>query len=463
MNYDLIVIGGGPGGYVSAIRASQLGMKTALIEKGELGGTCLNRGCVPTKALMHSSEMYRQALGFSSAGIRVDGLSFDFSGMHRHKNDIVLKLRLGVAQLLKANNVDVIAGTGVVEDTGRVRANGETLLCEKILIAAGSAPSLPPIEGAKLAGVVTSDELLLDEGVFYDKLLIIGGGVIGVEMASIYSALGCKVTIIEALDRILPMMDREISQNLSMILKKRGVEIFTSARVNAIARQDDSLLCRFTAKSSDKEAEAGGVLICAGRRPYTAGLFAPGAEPKMERGFIVVDDKYRTSIRNVYAVGDVIGGFQLAHAAQAQGSAAVEFMAGKDKPSTDPALVPACVYTSPEIACVGVTADEAKAGGKNVYVGKYVMNSNAKSMIEEQERSFIKLVFDADSDALLGAQLMCARATDMIAELTTAISAGLTREALVRAMRPHPTFSEGVTEALEAACGHSIHTMPPRR
>lgn len=464
MQYDLVVIGGGPGGYVAAIRASQLGMKTALVEKRELGGTCLNRGCIPTKTLMHAANQYRESADWTDLGLQLEGRRYDFAGLHQRKNAVIGQLRDGIAQLLKANKVDVYQAAGQIVDGNTVKAGEETLTAGHILIAAGSVPAVPPISGADLPGVVTSDGLLEQQGIDCQRLLIIGGGVIGVEMASIYNALGKQVTIVEAAERILPPMDREISQNLSMILKKRGVEIYTGAMVSAIQKTDNGLQCGFTYKKEEKTAEADVVLISVGRRPCTAGLFAEGfAVAQTERGFVEVDGQFRTSVPTISAIGDVIGRIQLAHAAEAQGIAAVEYMQGLEQASVNYELVPSCVYTTPEIASVGMTADEAKKAGRDVVTGKYIMNGNAKTIIEQQERGFIKVVFDKETDVLLGAQLMCARATDFISELVTAVSLGLTREQLARTMRPHPTFCEGITEAVEGAGGHSIHTMPSRR
>ena len=464
MQYDLIVIGGGPGGYVAAIRASQLGMKTALVEKRDLGGTCLNRGCVPTKTLMHTANLYKEAGESENLGIYFGQRSYDFAQIHERKNTVTAQLRDGIAQLLKANKVDVYQALGQIVDTHTVQAGEDTLTAQYILIAAGSVPAVPPISGADLPGVVTSDAMLEAQGVDCDKLLIIGGGVIGVEMASIYASLGKQVTIVEAAERILPPLDREISQNLSMILKKRGIEIYTSAFVSAISQSENGLTCHFADKKGEQTKDADVVLISVGRRPCTEGLFAGDFAVELtDRGFIAVDDKFATSVPNIYAVGDVIGRIQLAHAAEAQGIAAVEYMNGMNEATVNFNLVPSCVYTTPEIASVGITADEAKKAGIEVVTGKYVMNGNAKTVIEQQDRGFIKVVFDKETERLIGAQLMCARATDLISEFVTAASLGLTREQLARTMRPHPTFCEGITEAVEAAAGQSIHTAPSRK
>jgi dihydrolipoamide dehydrogenase len=310
--------------------------------------------------------------------------------------------------------------------------------------------------------VFTSDGVL-EERRFYKRLIIIGGGVIGVELGSVYNSLGCEVTIIEAMDRLLPMMDKEISQNLTMIFKKRGVTVHTGASVTGITREGDGLKCAFSTKKGDDAVVGDGVLISVGRRPNTASVFAEGCAPEMVRGFIQVNDRYESSIPGIYAIGDCNGKLQLAHAAEAQAMACVEYIAGKDHPTVNPNVVPSGVYTDPEIACVGITADDAKAKGIPVITGKYVMSGNAKTLMERTERSFIKVVFHAETDVLLGAQMMCPRATDMLSELSDAVVNGLTSSQLLAALRPHPTFVESVTEAIEAAHGSAIHVMPSKR
>lgn len=462
MQYDLIVIGGGPGGYVAAIRASQLGMKTALIEKNQLGGTCLNRGCIPTKTLMHTANLYRELQESSLLGL-TGTVHCDFSAMQQRKNEVTAQLRGGIEQLLQANQVTVYQEKATILDGHTVQADEQTLTGRYLLIASGSVPAMPPIPGADLPGVVTSDALLEQDGIDCQRLLIVGGGVIGVEMASIYAALGKEVTIVEAAEKLLPPMDREISQNLAMILKKRGITIYTNALVSEIQQAEGGLICHFTTKKEDKQVEADCILLSVGRRPCTNLLFSEEfSVAQTEKGFVAVDEQFRTSEPSVYAIGDVIGRIQLAHAAEAQGIAAVEFM-NNVPVSVRHDLVPSCVYTTPEIASVGITADEAKKEGRAVITGKYVMSGNAKTIIEQQDRGFVKLVFDEKTEVLLGAQLMCARATDLISELTTAIATGLTRAQLAHTLRPHPTFCEGITEAAEGAIGQSIHTMPPKK
>ncbi|MFP3153169.1 dihydrolipoyl dehydrogenase [Lachnospiraceae bacterium ZAX-1] len=460
--YDLIVIGGGPGGYVAAIRAAQFGMKTMIVERDKLGGTCLNRGCIPTKALLHAAEAYSGYAHFETLGLSASNVSYDIFKVHARKAEVSKTLRNGVADLVKANGIELLLGTAVLTAENIVSVNDTKYTAKHILIATGSVPVRPPIPGLDLPGVVTSDDILEGPALDYKSLVIIGGGVIGVEMASVYAGFGCKVTIIEALDRLLPTMDKEFGQSIQMLLKKRGVDIFCSARVGKIEQTQDGLCCYFTHKDTQKTAEAFGVLVAIGRRPATEGLFSQVATPDMERGFIKVNERYESSILGLYAVGDVIGGVQLAHKAEAEGAAAVAYMCDKE-PETDPRLVPSCIYTSPEISSVGMTADEAKKDGRQFKTAKYLMSGNGKSIIELQERGFVKVVVDAKTDQLLGIQMMCGRATDMIGEFTSAILNGITHRQFLLGMRPHPSFCEGVTEAFEAVNGMSIHSAPVNR
>ena len=320
-------------------------------------------------------------------------------------------------------------------------------------VDAGHA-SRPFIEGLVLGMIVK--EMNFDA-------VIIGGGVIGVEFATVYGALGCEVTIVEAMDRILPTMDKEISQNLSMILKRRGVKIFTGARVERIEQAEGGLACTFSAKGKEQAAQAEGVLVSIGRRANTEGLFAQGLDLHLERGAIPVDERFESCVKGIYAIGDVVkGNIQLAHVASAQGLHVAAVIAG-EQPSTDLSLVPSCIYTNPEIASVGMTEADAKAAGIPVRTGKFIMSANGKTVIEMADRGFIKVVFDSQTNRLLGAQMMCCRATDMIGELCTAIRGGMTLEQLASVIRPHPTFNEAVTEAVEDVLGHAVHAAPKRR
>ena len=452
--YDLIVIGSGSGGYIAAIEAAKLQKNTAVIENRQLGGTCLNRGCIPTKTLMHTAGLMQEIRVARQTGLQSDGVTLDFDALSQRKEDVVSQLRDGIAFLFKKHKIDFVNGNAMIQAPGEVRVTtqkGETTLFTKhILIATGAEPVVPPIPGIAQEGVITSDELLAQTNKRFDRLVIIGGGVIGMEFASIYSAFGSRVTVIEAQERILATLDKEIAQNLKMILKKRGVDILTDARVLRFESSPAGKpLCVFMTGGEEKTLEADGVLVAVGRKAQTKGLFAGALDLAFAgNGCIAVDENMQTALPGIWAIGDVTGGVQLAHAAAAQGRRAVAAMFG-EKCTLRTDLIPVCVYTDPEIACVGMDADEAKSAGLQVKTRKITMNSNGKSLLSLQERGFIKTVEDAQTGILLGAQMMCARATDMISEFSLAIANNMTSEQLGQIIRPHPTFNEAVGELFE--------------
>lgn len=463
--FDVIVVGAGPGGYVAAIKAAKAGFNTAIVENRRVGGTCLNRGCIPAKAMVHASSLYREMQEGERFGVTASEVSYDYGKIVSYKEETTEKLCQGIEQLLKGNKVTILSGKGTLEKNKVVRVKGEEseecYEAEHVILAAGSKPLILPIPGLDLPGVLTSDELFkLKEKP--ESLVIIGGGVISVEFASVYANLGCKVTIVEAMPRLIPNMDKEISQNLKMILKKRGIDIHTSASVQRVEQEGDQYTCVFLEKEKEVRASAQYVLCAIGRCPNTNGLFGEGVEPEMERGRVVVDKDFKTSIEGVYAIGDLVKGMQLAHLASAQGICVAEKIAGEE-PSVDLSTVPGCVYTDPEIASVGVTEDEAKEKGMEVNVGKFIMSANGKSLITKEERGFIKIIAEKDSDVIVGAQLMCARATDMIGELVTAVVNRMTVQQLLKGMRAHPTYNEGVAEALEEILGGAVHVMPKKK
>jgi len=473
-DFDLIVIGAGPGGYVAAIKAAKLGLKTAIVENIRVGGTCLNRGCIPAKAMIHAAGLYKEiSCEGELIGVYADNVRFDYGKIVEYKQDTSDELVKGVEALLEGNGVTRIDGTGKLLPDKNVSvkdSEGETIYsAENVLLATGSVPSTIPVPGIDLPGVLTSD------GVFQltempESLVIIGGGVIGVEFATVFADLGAKVTIVEALPRILQNMDKEISQNLKMILKKSEVDIHTGALVNRIEETPDGLTVFYEEKEKEMSATGQYVICAAGRKPYTEGLFGEGVEIAMEKGHIDTDasKSFETNVKGVYAIGDIVPGIKLAHMASAQGIYCVEKIAarmnGEDcEPDINLKAIPACVYTNPEIAQVGMTEADAKEQGIDVKVGKFIMSANGKSLITHEERGFIKVVANADTDEILGAQMMCARATDMISEFVTAIANEKTVQQLLKAVRPHPTYNEGITEALEDTIGESLHTIPRRR
>ena len=475
-DFDLIVIGAGPGGYVAAIKAAKLGINTAVVENIRVGGTCLNRGCIPAKAMIHAAGLYKEILHEGETiGIYADNVRFDYGKIVEYKRDTSDELVKGVEALLEGNGVTRIDGTGRLNADKSVSvtdAEGrETVYtAENVLLATGSVPSLIPVPGIDLPGVLTSD------GVFQltempESLVIIGGGVIGVEFATVFADLGAKVTIVEALPRILQNMDKEISQNLKMILKKSDVDIHTGAMVKRIEEAPEGYAVYYEEKGKELCASGQYVICAAGRKPYTEGLFGDGVDIAMEGPHIDTDEAkaFETSLKGVYAIGDIVPGIKLAHMASAQGIYCVEKMAalrdgnGDHVPVINLKAIPACVYTDPEIAQVGMTEADAKEQEIPVKVGKFIMSANGKSLITHEERGFIKVVVNEDTDEILGAQMMCARATDMISEFVTAIAGRMTVQQMLKAVRPHPTYNEGITEALEDAIGESLHTVPRRR
>ncbi|KAF5077717.1 Dihydrolipoyl dehydrogenase [anaerobic digester metagenome] len=463
--YDLIVLGAGPGGYVAAIRAAQFGMRVAIVESRQVGGTCLNRGCIPTKSLMHVSGTYEKLASCEMLGISVKEYTYDIEKMYKHKDAVVEQLRMGIEFLLKSNQVDVFTGKGIIIASDQVEVTGKdgsyTLTGSRILIATGSVPAYPPINGVNLPGVLTSDDLL-ENAKKYKSMTIIGGGVIGVEFATVFQALGCKVTVVEFMDKLLPTLDVEFGRCLQKTFKKRGIELFLSAQVESIKKSENGLSCLVLQKDRIHTIESEAVLVAVGRRPNIQEIFGEGVEVECDRG-IVVDQHFRTSIPSIFAIGDVIhGGIQLAHVASAQGCAAIAYMSGREN-EVDLRTIPSCVYTDPEIASVGMTVEQAQSENIEVKVGRFQMNGNGKSIIEGQTVGFIKLVFEAKSEVIIGAQIMCARATDMIGELATAVVNKLTAKELVSVVRPHPTFNETVSEAVEDIFGLAINNVPAKK
>ncbi len=454
MDYQLIVIGAGPGGYTAALRAAALGLHTAVVECREVGGTCLNRGCIPTKTLLHASQVYRDAVDGAAMGVHAANGTFDMGEIFAYKRGVSEKLRGGIHGLLKSAKVDLIEGVGRIAAPGQVdvtAADGTVNrhTTERILIATGSVNVRPPIPGLALPGVMTSDELLEGCDRLYDSLVIIGGGVIGVEFATFYRNLGCAVTLVEGMDRLLPNMDRELGQNLQQIMKKQGVEVLTNAMVQSLEETENGLAVHVVQKGTEKTVTGEKVLCAIGRRAYWDGVFADGLTPEVRGKSLQVDENFQTSIPGVYAIGDASSVVQLAHVAAAQGTACVERMCGVQD-HVDLNVIPSCIYSAPEIAVVGITEAEAKEQGIPAVVGKCAMFGNARTVIEDPGRCFMKIVAHAETHEILGASLMCQHASDMISQISAAMVNRQTAEDLRRVMRPHPSFEEAMTEALDA-------------
>ena len=450
--YDLLIIGAGPGGYEAAFYAQELGMKVAIVEKDSVGGTCLNRGCIPTKALMHSSDVYRDAKNGAAVGVEVEGLKANRKRIGERKDEVLDTLRNGITGLLIKKKIDIVRGQAMIIGEHTVMVDGMEITAEKILVATGSKPFMPPIPGHDLPGVIDSTELIEMGGEEIPEFVIIGGGVIGIEFATIYADLGDHVTVIEGLDRLLPVIDKEIGRSIKMTLEKKGVDVHVASPVQKIEKDGDKLVVTLKNKKGEElSVKADKVLMCVGRRPNTAGVFSDDLlreHPELtdEKGFIRVDDKYETPVKGVYAIGDCNGGIQLAHVASAEGRNAVAMMNGC-KATINMGTVPSCIYTDPEIAVVGMTAEEAKEAGIEVVTKKYPMSANGKTVIAGLDRGFVKLVARADDHVLIGAHLLCGRASDLIGELSVAIGRGMMLEEVANIIHPHPSFAEAIMEA----------------
>ena len=462
--YDLIIIGAGPGGYTAAFKAAALGLKTAIIEKDKVGGVCLNRGCIPTKALLHASSLFSSLQHCDEFGVSTDFISFDFGKMQDYKNRSVRTYRDRVLELLESSGVDLIRGTATIRRDKTVEVNSpegkEYYQGSHIIIAAGAKPIMPRIPGIELPGVWNSDRLLAAKTWNFDRLTIVGGGVIGVEFATIFNGLCSNVTIIEKSGHLLGPMDEEISKELEKVLVSKGITVYCNAELQKL-EDEGGLMAYVSHEGETLRLKAGQVLMSIGRVPCLDGLFGEDVEFQTKDGRLVVDKNFMTSVPDIYAVGDVAARIQLAHVASAQGTYVVENIAGREhgiKLSVVPSgmflelpIIPHCIYTDPEIATVGITEAMAKEYQMKVRCGKYSMNGNGKSIISREDGGFIHLVFEAYSNTIVGAQIVCPRATDMIGEMATAIANGLTARQLSRAMRAHPTYGEGIAAAIEDA------------
>jgi dihydrolipoyl dehydrogenase len=462
-SYDLTVIGSGPGGYVAAIRAAQLGLKTALVEKSPaLGGTCLHIGCIPAKALLHSADLLDQARGAGKFGVTVSGVSLDLAGVHKHKADVIRRQARGVEFLMKKNGVTVVHGTGRLKGPGRVEVSTgqgapQTLTTRNVLLATGSVPKLLP--GMKVDGtrIVTSTEALALE--FVPKtLLILGAGAVGVEFASIYNSFGSAVTIVEMLPRILPLEDEEISAELSKALRKRGIEVKVSTKVEDVKVVEKGVEVRVKSEKAGEEMlKAAVLLVAVGRKPLTEGLGLEGTKVEIDKGFVKVDARMRTGEQAIHAIGDLLATPALAHVASHEGLVAVEGMAGRNPDPINYDQVPSATYCHPEVASVGLTEQAARARGHKVRVGKFPFSVLGKGGILGVQEGFVKLVGDERYDELLGIHILGPKATELVAEGVVALRLESTVEDLFHAIHAHPTLSEAMAEAALALHGRGIH------
>lgn len=459
--YDLVVIGAGPGGYVAAIRAAQLGLKTAVVEKDKPGGVCLNWGCIPSKAILTSAELYEAVKEGEHYGVKVHGLSCDYPQVIKRSREVAERLAKGVEFLLKKNHVPLIAGSGRLEGKNRVivEASGketQQIEADRILIATGSGERTLP--GLEIDGkqILTSREALIDSEI-PESLLIIGGGAVGIEFAYIYSVFGSRVTVVEMEKQLLPGIDGEVARELERVFKKKGIEVLTGAKFHSVEKFPSRLEVTLENGGDQKRRTANKVLVAVGRSPLSAGLGLDALGVELNRGYIKVDERMRTTNESIYAIGDINGPPLLAHAASEEGIAAVEFMTGKREKAIDPLRIPACIYCQPEVAVIGLSEEQAQARGYEVKTGKFPFRALGKAIAAGHEEGFVKLVVDKEYGEILGCHIIGRGATDLIAEAGLARTLEATTAELSGTVHAHPTLAEAIMEAALNAEGRGIN------
>ena len=463
--FDVVIIGGGPGGYIAAIRAAQLGLKTACVEgRGRLGGTCLNVGCIPSKALLHASELYREAgHGFAEMGIVTKGVEINLPDLMSYKDSTVKSLTSGIEFLFKKNKVTYVKGWGSLKDAGTVAVKltdggDQTISAKNIIIATGSEPaSIPGVEIDEDRVVSSTGALSLPK--VPKHIVVIGAGAIGLEMGSVWQRLGSKVTVVEFLDRIVPGMDGEIAAEFEKVLTKQGMEIRTSTKVTGVeAMKSKAKVTVEPVAGGDAETlDCDYVLVAVGRKPFTEGLGLENAGVEINNmGQIPTDDHWRTNVAGIYAIGDVIAGPMLAHKAEEEGVACAEVIAGKVG-HVNYGAIPGVVYTMPEVAAVGKTEEELKDEGVEFKVGKFPLMANAKAKVELATDGFVKILADAKTDRVLGVHIMGPQAGNLIAEATLAMEFDASAEDIAMTCHAHPTLSEALKEAALGVAGRSLN------
>ncbi len=459
MKYDIVVIGSGPGGYVAAIRCAQLGMKVAIIEKYKtLGGTCLNVGCIPSKALLDSSEHFHAAQHkFEKHGIEVTGLKVNLPQMMSRKDGVVEQMTKGIEFLMKKNKIDVHIGVGsFVSSTSILVSNGDeqkTLTADKVIIATGSKPmSLPGMEIDKKRIISSTEALKLDK--IPDHIVVIGGGVIGMEMGSVYARLGSKVSVVEYMDSLIPSMDADLGKELKRVLKKLGFDFYLGHKVSSVVSKGNKVTVKAEGSKGEITLEADYCLVSVGRKPFTDGLNLEKAGIKLDdRGRIPTNQSLQTTAPNVYAIGDVVQGAMLAHKAEEEGIFVAEVIAGQ-KPHIDYNLIPGVVYTWPEVSSVGKTEEELKAANREYKSGKFPFRVNGRAVAGMDIDGFVKILADKQTDEVLGVHIIGPRAADLIAEAVVAMEFKASAEDIARMSHAHPTTSEATKEAALAATGN---------
>ena len=461
MNYDVIVLGSGPGGYVTAIRASQLGLKTAVIEKESLGGVCLNWGCIPTKALLKSANVYEYINNADDYGIKVSSHKADFNAVIKRSRDVAEKMSGGVQFLMKKNKIDVIMGTGKVQPGKQIEVTDQkgaktTYNAKNIVIATGArSRELPNLEQDKKQVLGYRDAMVLPK--IPKKMVIVGSGAIGVEFAYFYNAMGVGVTIVEYLPNIVPVEDIDVSKQLEKTFKKKGIKIMTNSSVENVEKSSKGCKVKVKTSKGEENIDCDIVLSAVGIQPNIENIGLEETGIVVDGGKIIVDDFYETNIPGYYAIGDVVQGQSLAHVASAEGITCVEKIAGHSPEPIDYNNIPGCTYCSPEIASVGMTEKSAKEAGHELKIGKFPFSASGKASAAGHNDGFVKLIFDAKYGELLGAHMIGANVTEMIAEIVALRKLETTGHELIKTVHPHPTMSEAIMEAAAAAYGEVIH------
>ncbi|WP_298061443.1 dihydrolipoyl dehydrogenase [uncultured Rikenella sp.] len=464
MSYDVMVIGSGPGGYAAAIRCAQLGLRTAVVERAELGGTCLNWGCIPTKALLKSAEVYRYASHAADYGVEIaeGAVRPDLARMVERSRGVAEQMSKGIDFLLKKNQVDVIIGTGSLTEvphTVDVTAADGTVTryeAKHIILATGARPrEFPfiPVDGKRI--ITSRQALTLTE--LPETMVVIGSGAIGAEFATFFSTLGTRVTIVEYAPALAPLEDEEISKLLERSFRKAKITVMTGTEVKKAETTDKECLVTVAGKKGEQVLEADVVLSAVGIAANIEGIGLEAAGVRVERGKVVVDEHYRTSAEGIYAIGDMIPTAALAHVATAEAIHCAEFIAGRNPEAVDYAVIPSCIYTTPEVSSVGLTEAQAKEQGYRLRIGRFPYTASGKATAAGNRDGMVKLIFDADTDKLLGAHLFGLNVTEMVAEPSIGMTLGTTAEDIIRTIHPHPTMSEGIMEAAAASHEEAIH------
>lgn len=456
MKYDIIVIGSGPGGYVAAIRAAQLGRKVALVERAEPGGVCLNWGCIPTKALLKSAQVYQYCKNAAHYGVQLDGEPRpDMEAIVARSRTVAETMSKGVQFLLKKNAIDLLAGTGVVKGPGRVAVDGTEYEADHIILATGARPREMPFLPVDGEHILSSKQALTLKRI-PESIVVVGSGAIGCEFAWLYAALGSKVTVVEYLDRMLPLEDEEVSKAMERAFRKLRATVLTSTTVKGVEIEEGRCKVAVEGKKGAQTLDAEIVLSAVGIAANIENIGLEACGVKTERGKIVVDEYFRTNVAGIYAIGDIIPTPALAHVASAEAICCVEAICGLNPDPVDYSTIPSCIFTSPEVASVGLTEQQAREQGIEVKVGRFPFTASGKATAAGDRDGFVKLIFDAE-ERLIGAHLIGSNVTEMLAEPTLAKRLGVTAHQIARTIHAHPTLNEGLMEAAEAALGAAIH------